>query len=235
MYFFYNAMIKDMDIFKQTKGFGLMSDYPNVILLSQPSLQVATLVSCLRVKLDIPVQQIREVTELEDVAINDDLLLLVDIDNLTPATQEQLKARLKLFHGCFRLALINLEDETTMENISTWPSIFGVFNKSDELDTVCKGIEKIIEGEFWMPRQTLSSLISIYRSEKSIEREKKPELTIREQEILRQLMTGASNSEIADTLYVSEHTIKSHLYNVFKKIKVKNRLQAVSWAKDSLL
>ena len=224
-----------MDIIKRTKGLSQMSDYPNVILLSQPSLQVATLVSCLRVKLDIPVAQLREVTELEDITINDDLLLLVDTDNLTPASQEQLKNRLKQFPGGFRLALINLDDVTTMEDISTWPSIFGVFNKRDELDTVCKGIEKIIEGEFWMPRQTLSSLISIYRSEKTAEREKKPELTIREQEILRQLMTGASNSEIADTLYVSEHTIKSHLYNVFKKIKVKNRLQAVSWAKDSLL
>jgi ATP/maltotriose-dependent transcriptional regulator MalT len=47
-------------------------------------------------------------------------------------------------------------------------------------------------------------------------------------------MTGASNTEIADTLFVSEHTIKSHLYNVFKKLNVKNRLQAVSWAKDYL-
>lgn len=57
---------------------------------------------------------------------------------------------------------------------------------------------------------------------------------MREQEIIRYLMTGASNTEIADSLFVSEHTIKSHLYNVFKKLNVKNRLQAVSWAKEYL-
>jgi ATP/maltotriose-dependent transcriptional regulator MalT len=45
-------------------------------------------------------------------------------------------------------------------------------------------------------------------------------------------MTGASNTEIADSLFVSEHTVKSHLYNVFKKLNVKNRLQAVSWARS---
>lgn len=47
-------------------------------------------------------------------------------------------------------------------------------------------------------------------------------------------MTGASNVEIADSLFVSEHTVKSHLYNVFKKLNVKNRIQAVSWAKEYL-
>jgi DNA-binding CsgD family transcriptional regulator len=57
-------------------------------------------------------------------------------------------------------------------------------------------------------------------------------LTAREQEIVRHLMTGASNTEIADSLFVSEHTVKSHLYNVFKKLNVKNRLQAVSWARS---
>jgi len=225
----------DMDIATHTKGFSHMSDYPNVVLLSQPSLQVATLVSCLRAKLDIPVQQLREVAEVERISIDDNLLLLVDTDNLSATSQEQLKNKLKQYHGMFRLALINLSDDTTMENISTWPSIFGVFNKRDELDVVCKGIEKITEGEFWMPRRTLSSLISIYRSTKAVDLDRKPELTTREQEILRQLMTGSSNLEIADVLYVSEHTIKSHLYNVFKKIKVKNRLQAVSWAKENLI
>ena len=58
--------------------------------------------------------------------------------------------------------------------------------------------------------------------------------TWREQGYITHLMTGASNTEIADSLFVSEHTIKSHLYNVFKKLNVKNRLQAVSWAKEYL-
>lgn len=56
-------------------------------------------------------------------------------------------------------------------------------------------------------------------------------LTRREQEILAQLTTGEPNSVIASRLHLSEHTVKNHMYNIFRKIGVKNRLQASNWAK----
>ncbi|WOX04666.1 response regulator transcription factor [Microbulbifer pacificus] len=56
-------------------------------------------------------------------------------------------------------------------------------------------------------------------------------LTRREQEILAQLTTGEPNSIIASRLHLSEHTVKNHMYNIFRKIGVKNRLQASNWAK----
>ncbi len=56
-------------------------------------------------------------------------------------------------------------------------------------------------------------------------------LTKREQEILTQLTTGEPNSVIASRLHLSEHTVKNHMYNIFRKIGVKNRLQASNWAK----
>ena len=56
-------------------------------------------------------------------------------------------------------------------------------------------------------------------------------LTKREQEILTQLTTGEPNSIIASRLHLSEHTVKNHMYNIFRKIGVKNRLQASNWAK----
>lgn len=59
-------------------------------------------------------------------------------------------------------------------------------------------------------------------------------LTHREKEILNKLRAGASNTEIAKLLFISENTVKTHLYNLFKKISVKNRTQAVSWANDHL-
>lgn len=45
---------------------------------------------------------------------------------------------------------------------------------------------------------------------------------------------GASNIEIARLLFISENTVKTHLYNLFRKIAVKNRTQAVTWANENL-
>ncbi|WP_295799372.1 helix-turn-helix transcriptional regulator [uncultured Microbulbifer sp.] len=59
----------------------------------------------------------------------------------------------------------------------------------------------------------------------------RPMLTKREQEILAELTNGEANSVIAARLHLSEHTVKNHMYNIFRKIGVKNRLQASNWAK----
>ena len=61
------------------------------------------------------------------------------------------------------------------------------------------------------------------------------ERVTREIHILRSLMTGASNSQIAEEQFISEFTVKSHLYQIFKKLCVKNRVQATAWAKQHLL
>ncbi len=55
---------------------------------------------------------------------------------------------------------------------------------------------------------------------------KKDPLTQRELEVLKMLTQGASNKEIAEKLFVKEVTVKTHLNNIFKKLKVTSRTQA---------
>ena len=59
-------------------------------------------------------------------------------------------------------------------------------------------------------------------------------LTEREREILSLLGQGLTNQIIADQLYISIHTVKTHLYKTFRKINVSNRLQAASWSMTHL-
>lgn len=52
------------------------------------------------------------------------------------------------------------------------------------------------------------------------------ELTEREREILKCITDGKSNKEISDSLFVSVETVKSHVKNLYKKLNVKNRVEA---------
>lgn len=51
-------------------------------------------------------------------------------------------------------------------------------------------------------------------------------LTEREIQVLEQLVTGATNHEIAETLHITKNTVKIHLRNILKKLHVNNRVQA---------
>lgn len=49
----------------------------------------------------------------------------------------------------------------------------------------------------------------------------------REQEILKLILNGKSNREIEDTLFISYHTVKNHVYNLYQKLGVKTRYELV--------
>ncbi len=82
---------------------------------------------------------------------------------------------------------------------------------------------------------------SVWKKEKSIapvmptSDEPIDELTSREKEILNFVAKGSSNQEIADKLFIREVTVKTHLNNIFKKLNVSNRTQAVLLAMQLMI
>jgi DNA-binding NarL/FixJ family response regulator len=58
------------------------------------------------------------------------------------------------------------------------------------------------------------------------------ELTEREAEVLREVVRGSTNAEIADHLYISETTVKTHVNHILAKLGVRDRIQAVVLAYD---
>jgi DNA-binding NarL/FixJ family response regulator len=54
------------------------------------------------------------------------------------------------------------------------------------------------------------------------------ELTSREREILRLVLQGASNKDIERKLFISSSTVRNHIYNIYQKLGVRNRLELIN-------
>ncbi|MBE5143842.1 LuxR C-terminal-related transcriptional regulator [Vibrio parahaemolyticus] len=135
--------------------------------------------------------------------------------------------------------LVNAEPNLRIESLLTWSNLKGLFYFEDDFDKVMMGLKGILNGENWLSRDILNQLIghllSLNNTVDELETKLEMELTRRELQVLSALCQGGSNLDIADSLFVSEHTVKSHLYSIFRKLEVKNRMQAITWAKRNLL
>jgi DNA-binding NarL/FixJ family response regulator len=112
--------------------------------------------------------------------------------------------------------------------------IKGFFYKHDGLKLLIKGVNSIFRQEVWVSREILLRSAVGGRRKKRSAIQEKTGLSIREIEILLLLSSGIQNEEIAQKLFISPNTVKTHLYNIFKKINVPNRLQATLWAAKNL-
>ncbi len=132
------------------------------------------------------------------------------------------------------IALYNLSAYSEAEAKALTKQVRGFFYVDDSMDLFLKGISAIFRGEVWISRQILLDYVMKNVSAGTHHHRPKVELTEREQQILSLVSIGANNEEISDKLYISVNTVKTHMYNIFKKIQVGNRLQAALWAAKHL-
>jgi DNA-binding NarL/FixJ family response regulator len=132
------------------------------------------------------------------------------------------------------LVLLNAQKHLTLSDVLKWQGLSGYFLVNEDVEKIMMVIRCILRGQSWLPRETMTQVVEYYQSIEASKPTFEIELTRRELDVLQSLKSGASNLEIADELFISEHTIKSHLYNIFKKLDVKNRIQAMAWAKQHL-
>ena len=113
---------------------------------------------------------------------------------------------------------------------------WGIFSPSDGMTILRKAIHTVGRGEIWACRQNSSHIIRHLRKTDRRIRKKDPSaLSSRECQVLSLVAGGLKNKHIADKLCISEQTVKVHLNNIFKKIGVKDRLQAALFAIDKKL
>ena len=128
----------------------------------------------------------------------------------------------------------NVKEGTGIEEKAVMLGVRGFFYEHDSMEIFLKGIRAVFDGELWFPRKIMTKCILKNKIRQPSPEENRVALTKRENEVLTMVAVGASNEDIADKLCISPHTVKTHVYNIFKKIDVPNRLQAAFWAAKNL-
>lgn len=132
------------------------------------------------------------------------------------------------------IAAFNVDSEESLSRLAGLPMVNGGFQHDCPQMLLSKGIKTMFDGELWFPRAVLQTYLMKSRTFNKTFSRSEVNLTDREVEVLKVMATGAKNAEIAASLSLSPHTIKTHIYNIFKKINASNRLQAVNWAQENL-
>jgi DNA-binding NarL/FixJ family response regulator len=103
--------------------------------------------------------------------------------------------------------------------------ISGILYKDTDKKKLKKALFTVLSGELWFKRDTFESLFS--KTQEIIESRIifKKLLTRAETNVVNLACQGLKNKEIAERLYISESTVKTHLNNVYKKLNISSRVQ----------
>jgi len=124
----------------------------------------------------------------------------------------------------FYLVLLNVARCSALEQLAYFEMVRGIFYSDDELEHLVKGIAAIFNGEPWFTGKVLDNYPTKYKTIPS-NSVNGAVISRREQQIIKQIQNGAANREIAEVLNISIHTVKTHIYHIFKKLNVSNRHQ----------
>jgi DNA-binding NarL/FixJ family response regulator len=104
----------------------------------------------------------------------------------------------------------------------------GFVLKDDPPESLIAAIRTVAAGDALLSPSITSQVIRQFaRLPEPAPPKELEELTTRELEVLRLMARGLSNSEIADELFISDTTVKTHVTHVFQKLNVRDRVQAV--------
>ncbi|HEX6591338.1 MAG TPA: response regulator transcription factor [Moraxellaceae bacterium] len=202
-----------------------------IIMVGKPDLQTDLLLGLIRQNITPDCCLLGE-DELP-LAVDAHTLYILDLAVLDPyACASALNTLNPLGKLC--AALINVGSGTSQVRLAALPGVRGLFPQQASAEEFLRGIKAILTGEYWLPRHVLCAHLEQTRQLRPAQSFANAiKLSPKERQILGLLTQGCSNDAIADRLAISPHTVKTHFYNLYRKLQVRNRVQAATWAQQN--
>ncbi|MCL1145782.1 LuxR C-terminal-related transcriptional regulator [Shewanella sp. 10N.261.52.F9] len=156
-------------------------------------------------------------------------IILIDLATVDVQTAYQIQKRVEKGSNVARVVFVHFPKQIDAKFLLQASVTAGVFYSDASLEDIGEGMTEIVKGKVLIPQALIESNIN-----KDAVTDEVETLTIREREVLQVLRSGSTNIDIANKLFVSESTIKTHLYRAFRKIGVSSRGQAIAWAQTNL-
>lgn len=108
----------------------------------------------------------------------------------------------------------------------------GYFLKDVEPERLVDAVRNVMKGHSFIHPKVADKVLNQFTGMAEKKEKGLPEhsLTMRELEIIKKITEGLTNKEIAETLFISEKTVKNHITNILKKLDLRDRTQAALWA-----
>lgn len=202
-----------------------------VVFITHPSIQSTAFATWLAGKLSVSVI-LQNINKPLAQRLLKNSVILFDIAVSNKKLNNVWREIIRLQVDSPRLLIINSAQKYELYEMAQWPALYGVFRHDDDEARLIEGVKAVLNGEQTAELSVMHP--AMYAAEHVSTPAENLPLTERECEILNELRCGATNMDIARALFISENTVRTHLYNVFRKLSVKNRTQAVSWANEHL-
>jgi two-component system, NarL family, nitrate/nitrite response regulator NarL len=148
-----------------------------------------------------------------------------------------LEALKSIAEGSLPVRTILLTGSMTRRDVLTALSrgAHGILTKDAPPAVLFESIRAVMNGQYWIQPEAMASLVNAVReaeadSPPAAAAPRRYHLTARELEVVRAVMDGLANKDIAILLGVTEATIKHHLTSIFDKVGVSNRLELALFA-----
>ncbi|MCY7349440.1 MAG: response regulator transcription factor [Cytophagaceae bacterium] len=137
---------------------------------------------------------------------------------------------LRQTHHPVPVLVLSMEDNAATIRQAFQAGATGFMTKTDDIDEFPVALRTVAEGRRFLSHSALTNLSAQPDIDRLLNPSPHETLTDREREVLRLIARQLSGSEIADKLFISEHTVKSHRKHLLRKLGVKNGIGLVQYA-----